>query len=157
MYRKDLDHWLLMERAPHIRSQISWAVAPPLLRILSRFQASLASLAASVKCKFVMLHLPEAGPCHPLDSPRPAVLKFSHSHCHGFSDDQQESRNQEQQVNWGVESLLTDPKYPGQNWKLRPQVPWLHGFPWGTMLYEDCVAVMMKWELQWKHFTLQRK
>lgn len=115
MYRKDLDHWLLMERAPHIRSQTSWAVAPPLLRILSRFQASLASLAASVKCKFVMLHLPEAGPCHPLDSPRPAVLKFSHSHCHGFSDDQQESRNQEQQVNWGVESLLTDPKYPGQN------------------------------------------
>lgn len=72
---------------------------------LSQFQASLASTACLSRASLVMLHLAEAGPCDQLVSPRPAILKVSHSQHPGFLDGQQENRNQEKQVNWGVESL----------------------------------------------------
>lgn len=61
-----------------------------------------------------MFHLPEAGPCNRLGSLRPEILKFSCSHCHGFSDDQQESRNQEKQVNLGAELLNLRTQRPNQ-------------------------------------------
>lgn len=52
-----------------------------------------------------MLQQPEAGPCNQLESLRLAVLKFSHSYLPDFSADHQDSRDQEKQMNWGVEWL----------------------------------------------------